>query len=161
MLAVIPVLSRNTGYVPHLHLDFFYSNKNHLVQLEDTTIKTERGCSMQHTERTTVTHHRSDFIYHTWGEWVELTDKNSEVRQTRRVRWDRQDDGRRVSKRNVKVPVLKIFWILKSLLTSAINPSQWFSTFFPPGRTMVQVQVSLAARMSFTYYVINTNQPDL
>ncbi len=33
--------------------------------------------------------------------------------------------------------------------------------FFPPGRTMVQVQVSQAARMSFTYYVINTNQPDL
>ncbi len=29
---------------------FFYSNTNHLVQLEDTTIKTERGCSMQHTE---------------------------------------------------------------------------------------------------------------
>ncbi len=162
---------------------------------------------MQHTERTTVAHHRSDFIYHTWGEWVELTDtksevrqtrrvrwdrqdewgetdktsevrqtrrvrwdrqeewgetdKKSEVRQTRRVRWDRQDDGRRVSKLNVKVPVLKIFWILKSLLTSAINLSQWFWTFFPPGRTMVQVHVSRAARMSFTYYVINTNQPDL
>ncbi len=33
--------------------------------------------------------------------------------------------------------------------------------FFPPGRTMVQVQVSPAARMSFTYYVIKTNQPDL
>ncbi len=33
--------------------------------------------------------------------------------------------------------------------------------FFLPGRTMVQVQVSRAARMSFTYYVINTNQPDL
>ncbi len=33
--------------------------------------------------------------------------------------------------------------------------------FFPPGRTMVQVQVSRAARISFTYYVINTNQPDL
>ncbi len=38
---------------------------------------------------------------------------------------------------------------------------QWFSTFFPPGRTMVQVQVSRAARKSFTYYVINTNQPGL
>ncbi len=33
--------------------------------------------------------------------------------------------------------------------------------FFSPGCTMVQVQVSRAARMSFTYYVINTNQPDL
>ncbi len=29
--------------------------------------------------------------------------------------------------------------------------------FFPPGRTMIQVQVSRAARMSFTYYVIDTN----
>ncbi len=29
---------------------FFYSNTNHLVQLEDTTIKTERGCSMQRSE---------------------------------------------------------------------------------------------------------------
>ncbi len=56
---------------------FFYSNKNHLVQLEDTTIKTERGCSMQHTERTTVAHHRSDLFYHTWGEWVKLTDFSS------------------------------------------------------------------------------------
>ncbi len=27
--------------------------------------------------------------------------------------------------------------------------------------TMVQVQVWRAARMSFTYYVINTNQPDV
>ncbi len=66
---VIPVLSRNTGYVTcpprHRHLDFFYSNKNHLVQLEDTTIKTERGCSMQRTEGTTVAHHRSDLFYHT------------------------------------------------------------------------------------------------
>ncbi len=33
--------------------------------------------------------------------------------------------------------------------------------FFPPGHTMVQVQVSRAARMSFTYYIINTNKPDL
>ncbi len=32
---------------------------------------------------------------------------------------------------------------------------------FQRGRTMVQVQVSRAARMSFTYYVINTTQPDL
>ncbi len=94
MLAAIPVLSRNTGYslahrgtVPHCHLEFFYSNKNNLVQLEDTTIKTERGCSMQRTERTTVAHHRSDFILsqvrrvsradwrEEWGE----TDKTSEV----------------------------------------------------------------------------------
>ncbi len=140
MLAVIPVLSHNTGYVtcpprhrPSLSFRFFYSNKNHLVQLEDTTIKTERGCSMQHTERTTVVHHRSDLFYHMWGEWVELTDEKNEVRQTRRVRWDRQDDGGRVSKRNVKVPVLKIFWILKRLLTSAINLSQWFSTVFSTG----------------------------
>ncbi len=29
---------------------FFYSNTNHLVQLEDTTIKAERGCSMQRSE---------------------------------------------------------------------------------------------------------------
>ncbi len=29
---------------------FLYSKTNHLVQLEDTTIKTERCCSMQHTE---------------------------------------------------------------------------------------------------------------
>ncbi len=48
------------------------------------------------------------------------------------MRWDRQDDGGRVSKRNVKVTVLKIFWILKSLLTSAINLSDigsFFKTF--------------------------------
>ncbi len=32
------------------HRFFLYSNTNHLVQLEDTTIKTERGCSMQRTE---------------------------------------------------------------------------------------------------------------
>ncbi len=72
-LAAIDGVGGDTGVKPqhrlrHLHrpspsFDFFYSNKNHLVQLEDTTIKTERGCSMQHTERTTVAHHRSDFIY--------------------------------------------------------------------------------------------------
>ncbi len=38
------------GTVPHRRLDFFYSNTNYLVQLEDTTIKTERSCSMQRTE---------------------------------------------------------------------------------------------------------------
>ncbi len=38
---------------------FFYSNKNNLVQLEDTKIKTERCCSMQCTEQTTVVHHSS------------------------------------------------------------------------------------------------------
>ncbi len=50
-MTVIPVLSLNTvtspahrGTVPHRHLDLFYSNKNDFVQLEDTTIKTERGC---------------------------------------------------------------------------------------------------------------------
>ncbi len=42
-------------------LDFFYSNKNHLVQLEDTAIKTERCCSMQCTERTRAVHHSIDF----------------------------------------------------------------------------------------------------
>ncbi len=140
MLAVIPVLSRNTGYVtchrgnrPSLSFRFFYSNKNHLVQLEDTTIKTERcavQCSAPNERQSRL---RSDLFYHRWGEWVELTDEKNEVRQTRRVRWDRQDDGGRVSKRNVKVPVLKIFWILKRLLTSAINLSQWFSTVFSTG----------------------------
>ncbi len=39
----------------------------------------------------------------------------------------------------------------------SVSIDQCFSTFFPPGRTMVQVQVSRAARMSFTYYIINTN----
>ncbi len=38
---------------------FFYSNTNYFVQLEDTKIKTERVCSMQHTEQTTVLHHSS------------------------------------------------------------------------------------------------------
>ncbi len=60
---------------------------------------------MQHTERTTVAHHRSDLIYHVrrvsradwqeeWGETdkkSEVKDKKSEVKQTRRVRWDRQE----------------------------------------------------------------------
>ncbi len=48
-MTVIPVLSHNTvtslahrGIVPHRRLDFFYSNTNYFVQLEDTTIKTER-----------------------------------------------------------------------------------------------------------------------
>ncbi len=48
---VILVLSRNTvtslahrGTVPHRPLDCFYSNKNKFVQIEDTKIKTERGC---------------------------------------------------------------------------------------------------------------------
>ncbi len=36
------------GTVPHRRLDCFYSNKNKFVQLEDTTIKTEHSCSMQH-----------------------------------------------------------------------------------------------------------------
>ncbi len=72
------------GTIPHRHLDFFYSNKNHFVQLEDTTIKTERGCTMHHTERTTVAHHRSDFIYHVrrvsradWQEEWDETDKTT------------------------------------------------------------------------------------
>ncbi len=34
-------------------------NKNNFVQLEDTKIKTERVCSMQRTEQTTVLHHSS------------------------------------------------------------------------------------------------------
>lgn len=48
---VILVLSRNTvtslahrGTVPHRPLDCFYSNTNKFVQIEDTKIKTERGC---------------------------------------------------------------------------------------------------------------------
>ncbi len=61
---------------------FFYSNTNHLVQLEDTTIKTERGCSMQRSEGQSRITDQIYFIR--WGEWVELTDKKSEVRQTRR-----------------------------------------------------------------------------
>ncbi len=36
------------------------------------------------------------------------------------MRWDRWDDGGRVSKPNVNALVLKIFWILKSLLTSPL-----------------------------------------
>ncbi len=86
MLAAIPVLRRKTAYVtfPPRHRSptvvyIFYSNKNNLVQLEDTTIKTEYGCSIQRTERTTVAHHRSDFIYHVkradWQEEWSETDK--------------------------------------------------------------------------------------
>ncbi len=45
----------------HRRLDVFYSNKNNLVQLEDTAIKTERCCSMQCTERTRAMHHIIDF----------------------------------------------------------------------------------------------------
>ncbi len=66
VMTVIPVLSRNTvtslahrGTVSHRRLDFIHSNKNYFVQLEGTKIKTERGCSMQRTERMTVLHHRS------------------------------------------------------------------------------------------------------
>ncbi len=113
------------GTVPHPSF-FLYSNTNHLVQLEDTTIKTERGCSMQRTEGQLRITDQIYFI--TWGEWVELTDKMSEVRQTRWVRWDRQDEWGETDKtmaeefqNEIKAPVLKIFWILKSLLTSAIN----------------------------------------
>ncbi len=50
-LAAIDGVGGDTGVKPqhrlrhlHRHFDFFYSNKNHLVQLENTTIKTERGC---------------------------------------------------------------------------------------------------------------------
>ncbi len=56
VMTVIPVLSRNTvtslahrGTVPHRRLDCFYSNKNKFVQIEDTKIKTERGCSTHRT----------------------------------------------------------------------------------------------------------------
>ncbi len=45
----------------HSRLDYFYSNKNNLVQLEDTAIKTERCCSMQCTEQTRAMHHSIDF----------------------------------------------------------------------------------------------------
>ncbi len=65
-MTVIPVLSLNIatspthrGTIPHRRLDFFYSNKNNFVQLEDTTIKTERGCSTQCTEQTRLVHHSS------------------------------------------------------------------------------------------------------
>ncbi len=67
-MMVKPVLSRNTitslayhGTVSHRRLDLFYSNTNNLVQLEDTTVKTERCCSMQCTERTRAVHHSIDF----------------------------------------------------------------------------------------------------
>ncbi len=71
VMTVIPVLSRNTvtslahhGTVPHRRLDFFfYSNTNNFVQLEDTKIKTERCCSMQRTEQTTVLHHSSQGLH--------------------------------------------------------------------------------------------------
>ncbi len=70
-LATIDGDDGNTGVKPQhllLHLptvapsltcrlDFFYSNTNNCVQLEDTTIKTERCCSTQRTERTTAVHH--------------------------------------------------------------------------------------------------------
>ncbi len=65
VMAVKPVLSHNTvtslAHVISFHrrLDFFYSNTNNFVQLEDTTIKTERCCLMQRTERTTAVHHSS------------------------------------------------------------------------------------------------------
>ncbi len=49
----------NNGTVPHRRIYFFYSDTNHFIQLEDTTIKTERGCSIQRTEQTTVVHHSS------------------------------------------------------------------------------------------------------
>ncbi len=45
----------------HRRLDFFYSNKNNFVQLEDTAIKTERCCSKQCTERTRAVHHSINF----------------------------------------------------------------------------------------------------
>ncbi len=43
----------------HRPTDFFYSNTNYFVQFEDTTIQTERVCSMQRTERTRAVHHSS------------------------------------------------------------------------------------------------------
>ncbi len=43
----------------HRRLDFIKSNTNYFVQLEDTTIKTERVCLMQRTEWTRVLHHSS------------------------------------------------------------------------------------------------------
>ncbi len=66
-MTVILVLSRNTvtslahrGTVPHHRFDFFYFFLlNYFVQLEDTKIKTEHGCSMQRTDRTRVLHHSS------------------------------------------------------------------------------------------------------
>ncbi len=65
-MMVIPVLSRNTitsfahrRTVPHCRLDFINSNTNYFVQLEDTTVQTERCCSMQRTELMRVVHHSS------------------------------------------------------------------------------------------------------
>ncbi len=72
-MTVIPVSSSNTvtslahrGTVPHRRLDFFYSNNNNSIQLEDTTIKTERCCSMQCTDRTRVSHHSSLGLHLSW-----------------------------------------------------------------------------------------------
>ncbi len=48
-------------HLSHRRLDFFYSNKNNLVQLEDTAIKTECCCSIQRTDRTRAVHHSIDF----------------------------------------------------------------------------------------------------
>ncbi len=48
-----------TWHHPTPSFRFFFSNKNTFVQLEDTTIKTERACSMQCTDRTRVLHHSS------------------------------------------------------------------------------------------------------
>ncbi len=73
-----PYATPVTSLSPPPLFRFFYSNKNYFVQLEDT-IKTERGCSMQSTKRTTVPHHRSDFIYYVKrADWQEVwgeTDK--------------------------------------------------------------------------------------
>ncbi len=64
------------------------------------------------------------------------------------------------------IKIWNVFWTTNQHIRmiseeSCDSVDQWFSTFFPPGRIMVQVQVSRAARMLFTYYVINTNQSDL
>ncbi len=88
-LAAIDTVGGDTGVKPQhwlRHLPtvapsppsfrFFYSNKNNLVQLEDTTIKIE--CSMQRMDDSRA----SQIRFHLSRE---------ESRLTRRVRWDGQD----------------------------------------------------------------------
>ncbi len=60
---------------PPLPFRFYYSNKNYFVQLKDTTIKTERSCSMPRTERTRVLHHSSLGLHcRCWPDQISLQD---------------------------------------------------------------------------------------
>ncbi len=87
-MTVIPVLSRNTvmslahrGTVPHHCLDFFFIViTNNFVQLEDTKIKTERCCSKQRTEQTTVLHHSIVAAFPTrFRHMINFTEYNAKV----------------------------------------------------------------------------------